>query len=167
MTLFTTLVMVWLSGNDLVSAKKLFQQHHTCELMGKRDRPERKRRFGALDHARIEAERTADDEAQIAAVGPPLFEPARQIDAGELGALTVECADERAFRDASGDLLGLSGLYLRPAALVGTRLTQLDGLDPCLPREQALVVGDAVGEGSSRPAHADDDYSHPVTTVRY
>ena len=70
-------------------------------------------------------------------------------------------------RDASGDLLRLPGQDLRPAGLVGTRLAQLDGLDPCVPREQALVVGDVVGEGISRPADADDDYSHPVTTVRY
>ena len=56
---------------------ELLEQDDLRELVGQRHRPEREPVVGALE---LEAERAADDEAQVAAGLPALLEPAGEGD---------------------------------------------------------------------------------------
>jgi hypothetical protein len=153
--------MVWLARDDLVRAKQLLQQHDARELMGKRDGAEGQAQVGDCHELRIEAQRTADDEAEIAPVASPLLKPASEIDARELPALTVEGANVGAGRYLPSDQLRLSPEQTLRLPGIRARLAQLADLDPSVLSQQPLVMPDVVRERSpAHPADTDDDDPH-------
>src|SRR3954454_5902964 len=117
-------VVVGLTGQDLVGAEQLLEQHDAGELVGQRHRAEREVVVGGGVAAAV-AERPADDENQVAALHPPLLQEAAEAHGVHLLALAVQRADERPVRDAPDDLLVL---------------THLDDLEAGMPREQPLIV---------------------------
>jgi len=80
-----------------MAAVELLQQHDTRELVRQCRGPERQLEVGALE---IEAVRTADDEAEVAARLAPLFEELAEGDRVERLAGAVEQADESIFGNA-------------------------------------------------------------------
>jgi hypothetical protein len=160
--------MVWLAGEDLVRPKELLQQHHTRELVWKRERSERKPLIGPLAHARVEAEGASDHEAEVAPGAAALLEPVSERGARQRLTLAIERSQERPSGNASQDRLRLAGKVLGALGGVAAALANLDRLESRVSRKQSLVVGGVVGERRApQPPDAHESYPHGPTTVRY
>ena len=80
-----------------MAAVELLEQDDAGELVGQRQRPERE---AVVDLVELQAERTADDEAHVAAGLAALLEEARERQRVELLALARQQRDERALRES-------------------------------------------------------------------
>src|SRR3954447_7420208 len=138
------LVVVRLTGEDLVGAEELLEQHDARELMGQGHRAERQPVVGARVAVAV-TERAADDEADVAPLPAAVLEEAAERDGVHLVTVGVEHRNERALRDAPCHLLILA---------------HLDELESRMTREQALIVLNVVGKRRAQPADGDDDDLH-------
>ena len=138
-------MVVRLSGEDLVAAVDLFEQHDARQLVGEGHGTERK---PVVDTIQLEvAEWPADHEAEVAAAGTALLEELAEPGRVVLPALRSEQHDEGALGDPRGD----RGV-----------VTDLDQLEPGVTPEQLGVMGDVVDERWAQTADGDDDHSHAV-----
>jgi uncharacterized protein DUF3467 len=129
-----------------VAAVDLLEQDDAGELVRERQAAERE---AVIDLVQRQAERAADDEAEVAAALPALLQEARERLRVVLRAAGVEQRDERAVGDPARDLLVLANLHQ---------------LDAGVAREQLLVVLDVVREGWPQAAHGQDDDAHGCDT---
>src|SRR5947207_10325252 len=110
-----------------MSAEELLEKNHPGELMRKRHPAKGDSSVGALEHAWIERERPTDREAEVAAGAPSLLEePSERLARREIS-FAVEDAQ-----------IGILGRPPQDRVVIG----HLDRLQPCVPRQEALVVGD-------------------------
>src|SRR4051794_19873941 len=137
-------VVVGLTGEDLVGAEELLEQHHPRELMRQGHRSQREPVIRAGVAAAV-AERSADHEAQVARLDPAFVEEAAEGHRVHRVALGVEHRDKRPLRDAAEDLLVLA---------------DLDDLDLRMACEQPLIVLHVVGIGRAEAAYRHDDDLH-------
>jgi hypothetical protein len=129
-----------------VAAVDLLQQHDARELMRERQAAERE---AVVDRFEVEAERTADDEADVTTALAAILQKASERRRVVLLAVRGEQRDERALRDAARDLLILA---------------DLDQLDPGMTREQLLVMLHVVGERRAQATDGQDDDPHGCDT---
>lgn len=125
-----------------MAAVELLEQHDAGELVGQRQEPERE---PVVDRVEVEAERSADDEADVAPGLPAILEEAAERDRVELLAGTIEQRDERALGDAAREAL---------------LLAHLDHLDPSVTRDELEVVLDVIGVGRAQSPDGEDDQAH-------
>jgi hypothetical protein len=157
--------MVWLARQDLVCTEELLEQDDTSELVWKRDRAEGQMGVGAIAHARREAERTADHEAEVLARSAALLQKGRQLGARQRLALAIEGADESRVWNSPEHPRPLTLEGLAPPISTQPRLLQLVNLEPRMASEQPLVVSHIIGERrTSQAADADDHDPHPCDT---
>ena len=127
-------------------AVELLEQDDPRELVGQRQRAERE---AVVDVVELQAERPADDEADVATGLAALLEKAAEGERVQLVPGPVQERDERAIRDAGGELL---------------LLANLDRLDARVTSEQLEVVLDVVGVGRTQPPDGEDDDAHRCDT---
>src|SRR6476620_4385863 len=94
-------VMVRLTGEDLVRAEQLLEQHDAGQQVRQRHRSERDPLVAVLE---LGAERAADDQADVAAGLALGLDPLGEGLRAALLAAGVEQADPGAIGDAAGDL---------------------------------------------------------------
>jgi uncharacterized protein DUF3467 len=131
-----------------VAAVDLLEQDDAGELMGKRQAAERQ---AVVDLVERQAERAADDEAQVATGLAAVFEETTERLGVVFRPAGVQQRDKRPVGDPAGDLLVLA---------------DLDELHARVPGEQLLVVLDVVREGWPQAAHGQDDDAHGCDTSR-
>src|SRR4051794_17746099 len=142
--------MVWLPRDDLVRAVELLEQDDARELVRQRHAAEAEAHVAALE---VEAPRTADDEAEVAAGLPALLEEAAELDRVVFVAVGREKDDEGALRDAAVDALVLA---------------HLDQLEAGVAGEELLVVLDVVRVRRAEPADGYEERAHcPRGTPRW
>ena len=139
--------MVWLAGEDLVGAVQLLEQHHPGKLVRQRERPERKPMINLVE---LEAERTANHEAEVTATRTALLEEAAEGDRVDRRALLVKQRYERTIRQAPSHVFALP---------------DLDQLEPSVACEQLLVVLHVVGEWRTQSTDGDHDDPHKRDTT--
>src|SRR5436190_2311090 len=141
-------VVVWLAGEDLMAAVELLEQHDAGELVGQRERAERE---AVVDAVELEAQRPADDKADVTAGLAAGLQEAAEAQRVELLALAMQQRDERALGDSRGHLL---------------LLADLDRLDPRLAREDLVVVVDVVVVRGAQPPDGEVDQAHAAILGR-
>jgi Protein of unknown function (DUF3467) len=129
-----------------VAAVDLLEQHDARELVRERQAAERE---PVVDRIEVEAERAADDEADVTTALAAILQKASERRRVVLLAVRCEQRDERALRDAACDLLVLA---------------DLDQLDPGMAREQLLIVLHVVGERRAQATDGQDDDPHGCDT---
>ncbi len=129
-----------------MAAIDLLEQDDAGELMRERHRTERQ---AVVDRRQIESERAADDEADVAARLPAVFQKCGERRGVVLLPLGVEQRDERALGDPSRDLLVLAHLHQ---------------LDPRVAGQQLLVMLHVIGERRAQTADGQDDDPHGCDT---
>jgi hypothetical protein len=134
--------MVRRAREDPVSAIELLEQHHSGELMGKRQQAERKTVIRPLER---QTERSTDDEAQVATRATPLLDETAECNRVELLSVAVEQRHKRSLWEPAGHLAAVADLHQLQADVAG---------------EQLAVMLDVVGERSAQPAHGNDDDPH-------
>ena len=121
---------------------ELLEQHDARELVWKRNFPQRQ---PVVDVVEVEAEWTADHEAEVLAATPPLLEKVGERERIGLLTLAMEQRHKRPLREAAGHLFVLA---------------DLDQLEPRVSREQLLVMLDVIGKRRAELAHGNDDDPH-------
>src|ERR1700733_3706532 len=135
-------VVVGLTGQDLVAAIELFEQHYARQLVRQRDPAERKTVVNAVE---VEAERAPDHEAEVLPALAPRLQEAAEVKRIYLLAVAGQQRDEGPLRDAANHLLVFA---------------HLDHLEPGVTREQLLIMLDVVREWWTQPAHRDNEDPH-------
>lgn len=129
-----------------MAAVDLLEQDDARQLVRKREAAERQ---AVVDDVELQAERPADDEADVAPALAPILQEAGERLGVVLLALGVQQRHERPLRDAAPHLLILADLDQLHAGVTG---------------EQLLVVLHVVGERRAQTADGQDDDPHGCDT---
>src|SRR3954468_6480929 len=105
----TVSVVVRLTGDDLVGAEELLEEHDAGELVGQRHRAEREPVVDAVGGGAV-AERAAEDEAQVAALAPALLEETAEGDRVQPLPTGIEDRDEGPVGNPPGHVFVLPDL---------------------------------------------------------